>query len=301
MNAPLPRRPYGDTGIEVSVLGLGGGQIGDLAISDADAERLLDEAIACGINLIDTAPSYGASEDRIGRFIRSRRPTGLVISTKLGYGVPDVPDWTPACIRLGVDRACQRLGVDAIDIAHLHSCPLEVLEAGEVTDALATAVTAGKVRVAAYSGDNEAAAYAVADRRFRGVQTSLNLCDQRASADVIGPARQRQLGVIAKRPVANAPWRFGSCPAGHEAELYWHRWRALNLDAIKPHDLTWHELALRFSAWHPGVHSAIVGTSRPEHLHTNAEYAARGPLPDELTEAIQAAFAQHGERWPGRI
>lgn len=282
----------------MSAIGLGGGQLGDERISDRDAERLLDQALACGINLIDTARSYGASEDRIGRFVRGRRRDRIVLSTKIGYGVPGVADWTPECIRQGVDAARARLGVDVIDIVHLHSCPREVLESGGVVDALSEAVQAGKIRVAAYSGDNDAAAHAVVCGRFGSVQTSLNLCDQRAAGAVVAPARERGMGVIAKRPVANAPWRFSEHPVGHEAELYWQRWKQLDVD---PRGLDWHELALRFSVWFPGVHAAIVGTSSPEHLRANVEMASRGPLPDELDTAVRQAFARHGSDWSGRI
>jgi aryl-alcohol dehydrogenase-like predicted oxidoreductase len=294
----LPRRPFGTTGLEVSAIGLGGGQIGDLSMSDQDVERLLDEALACGINLVDTARSYGASEERIGRFVRGRRREDIVLSTKIGYGIPDVPDWTPECIRRGVDAACARLGVEVIDIVHLHSCPREVLESGGVVDALDDAVRAGKVRVAAYSGDNEAAVHAVTCGRFGSVQTSFNLCDQRAADTVLPLAGERGLGVIAKRPVANAPWRFTERPTGDEAELYWQRWQALDLD---PRGLDWHELALRFAVWFPGVHTAIVGTANPAHLRSNVELACRGPLPDALVAAARGAFSRHGQGWPGRI
>jgi aryl-alcohol dehydrogenase-like predicted oxidoreductase len=298
MASVLPRRAFGNTGIEVSVIGLGGGQLGDASLSDQDAERLLDQALACGINLIDTARSYGASEERIGRLMRGRRRDDVVLSTKIGYGVADVPDWSPECIRRGVDTARARLGVDVIDIVHLHSCPRDVLEWSGVVDALDEAVRAGKVRVAAYSGDNEAAAYAATCGRFGSVQTSFNLCDQRSVETVLAPARERGLGVIAKRPVANAPWRFTDRPAGHEAELYWERWKALDLD---PRGLDWHELALRFAVWFPGVHTAIVGTASAEHLHANVAIACRGPLPDDLVTAARDAFARHGHAWAGRI
>jgi aryl-alcohol dehydrogenase-like predicted oxidoreductase len=294
----LPRRPFGATGIEVSAIGLGGGQLGDSSLSDQQAEQLLEEALACGINLVDTARSYGASEERIGRFVRGRRREDVVLSTKLGYGVPGVPDWTPECIRQGVDGARARMSVDVIDIVHLHSCPREVLEHSGVVDALEQAVHAGKVRVAAYSGDNEAAAHAVACGRFGSVQTSFNLCDQRSAESAVAPANQRGMGVIAKRPVANAPWRFAQRPTGNEAELYWLRWQEMALD---PRGLDWHELALRFAVWFPGVHTAIVGTANPAHLRANVEMACRGPLPDELSEAARAAFARHAQSWPGRI
>src|SRR5690606_18233126 len=125
---------------------------------------------------------------RIGALLRRRRREDIVLSTKIGYGVPDVPDWTPECIRQGVDGARARLGVDVIDIVHLHSCPREVLESSGVIDALDEAVRAGKVRAAAYSGDNEAAVYAVTCGRFGSVQASLNLCDQRSAETILAPA-----------------------------------------------------------------------------------------------------------------
>jgi aryl-alcohol dehydrogenase-like predicted oxidoreductase len=297
MSATLPRRPFGNTGLEVSILGLGGGVIGDEHLSDHQAERVLDEALACGINLIDTARSYGASEARIGRFLRRRRDE-LVLSTKIGYGVPGVPDWTPECIRRGVDAARDRLGVDVIDIVHLHSCPRELLLHPGLIDALREALAAAKIRVAAYAGDNEAAEHAVSCGAFGSVLTSLNLCDQRAVETVIGPARERGLGVIAKRALANAPWRFAERPVGDEAELYWLRWKELDLD---PMGLEWQELALRFAAWFPGVHSALVGTANPDHLRANAEAVARGPLPEEMAALVRGAFARRGADWPARI
>src|SRR4249919_1617455 len=173
----IETRPYGDTGMHVSSLGLGAGQLGDERLSEADAEALLLGAIDAGITLVDTAPSYGVSEQRIGRFLGARRD-GVVISTKLGYGVPGVPDWTGPCITAGVEQALRTLRTDRIDIAHLHSCPREVLERGEVVDALAAAKAQGKVLAIAYSGENEDLDVALAGGRFDGLMASLNPFEQ---------------------------------------------------------------------------------------------------------------------------
>ena len=153
------------------------------------------------------------------------------------------------------------------DIVHLHSCLVEVLVRGDVIDALIDARRAGKIRRAADSGDNDALDRAVASGRFDSLQLSWSLCDQRAAA-VIERAHAAGLGVIAKRPLANAPWRFADRPIGHEAELYWERWQVL---ALEPGALAWDELAARFSAHTPGVSSAIVGTRSVTHLGRNAE------------------------------
>jgi len=292
----LAVRAFGQTGLSVSALGLGAGEIGDAALDEHEVEALLRAAVDCGVTLIDTARSYGLSEDRIGRFLAPVRDA-VVLSTKVGYGVAGVADWTGECVRLGIDQALVRLATDRIEIVHLHSCPTEVLERGDVVTALHDAKRAGKLRSAAYSGDNEALAWAAASGQFDSLQLSWNLCDQRAAA-VIERAHAAGMGVIAKRPLANAPWRFDDRPVGHEAELYWGRWKELDLD---PGALPWDELAARFAAHFPGVSSAIVGTRQIPHLCHNTELVARGALPPALVTAVRARFEAAGASWPARI
>ena len=135
----MMRRPLGRTGVEVSPLGFGAGPVGNPALSEAEAEALLHGVLDAGINLLDTAPSYGSSEERIGRVLAGRRGD-CVLSTKCGYGVPGVEDWTGPCITQGIERALARLRTDVLDIVHLHSCPVEVLERPGVVDALQRAV-----------------------------------------------------------------------------------------------------------------------------------------------------------------
>ena len=82
--SPAPaRRPFGDTGLTVPVLGFGAGGIGDPALSERDAETLLNSVLDLGVGLIDTARSYGLSEERIGRHL-ARRRGDFVLSTKVG-------------------------------------------------------------------------------------------------------------------------------------------------------------------------------------------------------------------------
>jgi aryl-alcohol dehydrogenase-like predicted oxidoreductase len=215
-----------------------------------------------------------------------------VYSTKIGYGIEGVPDWTGPCVTAGVEAALQRLRTDVIDIVHLHSCPRDVLERGEVVEALAAAVRAGKVRVAAYSGENDALAIAVDDAALGSVQTSVNLCDQWSLRNVLPRAATQGKGVIAKRPLANAFWRFAEHPHGAYAELYWTRWRAMGL----PDDPG--ALALRFAAFAPGVHAAIVGTTNITHLREAATAFEQGPLPAATLEALTAHF---DPTWPGDV
>jgi aryl-alcohol dehydrogenase-like predicted oxidoreductase len=293
----MDHRPFGRTGLTVPRLGFGAGHVGDPALAEAEVERLLHGALDLGVTLIDTARSYGLSEERIGRHLAGRRDE-VVLSTKIGYGIPGYDDWTGPVITAGVEAALGRLRTDRIDIVHLHSCPLAVLERGEVVAALQAAVTAGKVRVAAYSGDNAPLDWAIASGAFGSVETSVNLVDQRSIERSLPAAAERGLGVIAKRPAANAPWRYGDRPAAEDVALYWERWKALGLD---PGPYGWTELALRFAAFQDGVHCAIVGTSRLEHLRENADQVAKGPLPAETVAAIRAAFRAQGAGWEGQI
>jgi aryl-alcohol dehydrogenase-like predicted oxidoreductase len=153
-------RAFGRTGLEVPVLGFGAMQVGDPMLAEEAVARLLHHVLDRGLTLIDTARSYGLAEERIGRHLAARRDE-FVLSTKVGYGVPGVADWTYECIVRGVDAARERLRTDEIDIVHLHSCGLDVLRAGEVTRGLLECVARGRVRVAAYSGDDAPLRFAV--------------------------------------------------------------------------------------------------------------------------------------------
>jgi len=291
------RREFGNTGLVVSALGFGAGHVGDSATSETEVDALLNAVLDLGITLVDTARGYGLSEERIGRHLAHRRQE-FVLSTKVGYDVPGYENWTGPCITAGVDAALARLRTDVVDIVHLHSCPLDVLERGDVVEALERAVEAGKVRVAAYSGDNEPLEWAAESGRFGSLQTSINIFDQYAIDRGLATARARGLGVIAKRPVANAPWRFEERPVGDYCEEYWVRMRAMNFD---PEELGWPQLALRFAAWLPGVGSCIVGTRNLDHLRHNADLVAEGPLGDETVDAICAAYRAHDAGWVGQI
>jgi aryl-alcohol dehydrogenase-like predicted oxidoreductase len=200
----IPRRPFGSNGLEVSVPGLGGGQVGSRQSPEADAERLLHQVLDLGLNVIDTARGYGPSDQRIGKYLRHRRQH-FVLSTKVGYGVPGHADWTYAAAQIGVNDALRTRQPDGIDVVHLRSCNLEILQRGEVITALKDARRAGKTQAAAYSGEDQALENAVTTGRFQAVQTSINLTDQRNLATRQPETHARGIGVIAKRPVANAP------------------------------------------------------------------------------------------------
>lgn len=290
-------RNFGTSSLQVSALGFGAGHIGYDGVTERDAHVLLDRALDLGINFIDTARGYGLSEERIGRWLPAHRDE-VVLSTKVGYGVEGARDWSAAAVTGGVDEALRTLDTDVLDVVFLHSCPLAVLERGEAAQALLSCVDAGKVRVPGYSGENEALAWAAGAGVFGAVQSSVNLADQRSLREVLPEASRRGLGVVAKRPLANAPWRHSERPAGVYGETYWLRLRELGLE---PESDDWQGTALRFSAFTPGVSTAIVGTSRTANLEAAAAAVARGPLPVTERTRWETAFAPHAGVWPGEV
>jgi aryl-alcohol dehydrogenase-like predicted oxidoreductase len=292
----MQNKIYGQATQRVSVLGLGAAQVGDDNVSEAQAGQLLNLALDLGITLIDTARGYGHSEARIGRHLAHRR-SDYALSTKVGYGIEGQADWTPAIIEAGVDAALSLMRTDHIDIVHLHSCPLHTLQHSGVVEALVHLREKGKIGVAAYSGDNAELAWAVASGAFGGVECSVNVFDQ-ANLPAVMAAHSRGLGVIAKRTLGNAPWRFAQQPVGHYCETYWQRMQALAYDTA---GLPWDEFALRFCLGLPEITCAIVGTSSAANLRHNVQLVERGPLPAATMAAVRERFAALGAGWPAEI
>ncbi|MBH9551775.1 aldo/keto reductase [Inhella gelatinilytica] len=295
-------RPFGATGLSVSALGFGAMHFDGLEDETA-VGRLLNGVLDAGLTLIDTARGYGRSEARIGQHLAHRR-RDFVLSTKFGYGVEGVPDWTYDCIVQGVERALRLMRTEVIDVGHLHSCPLDVLQRGEVSQALADCVRAGKLRVAAYSGENAELAHALADDRFAAVQCSLSLVD-RANAPQVAATPK---GVLVKRALAGRAWARPQRPEDFCEGQYWDRWQALGLSAGQAADLDadlkadWPALALRFAAFAPGVSSVLVGSQRLDNLRALQAAWAQGPLPAAWLQDSEARWrSAGGPHWPGLV
>ncbi len=281
----MKKRALGRSGLEVSIVGLGCGALGDLALGDDDARALVHAALDRGVTLFDTAKSYGASEERLGRFLGARRKD-VVLATKGGYGADGAADWSPDAIRIGIDAALARLRTDVLDVFFFHSCPMSTLAKGDLLAELARAKDAGKIRATGYSGDGEELAWAAS--RFDVLECSVNVFDRAGLAHASG--------VVAKRPLANAPWRFDGPPERQDIRIYWERMRTLGFD---PSPYAWPELAMRFAAHARGVASAIVGTSRAAHLDDAIRAANAGPLDPETLARLDAAWS--GVDWPGVV
>ncbi len=296
----MERRPFGKTGLSVSVLGLGAAESGYAGEGAGAAGKLLDAAQKAGVNVVDTAECYGTSEEALGQALRGRREKPLLF-TKCGHSRGYAsPDWDePKLLEASLERSLKRLGVETVDLFQLHSCPLEALRRGEVVELMRRAKKAGKARFIGYSGDGEAALFAVKSGAFDALQLSVSVADQQAVSLVLPEAQKRGLGVIAKRPIANAAWRHAGPPPSAYHLPYWERLRALDYPLLREKDAA--ERALRFTLSCPGVSTAIVGTQKPERLAENAAAAARGPLAKKDFDAIRARWDERAKAdWVGQ-
>ena len=298
----MERRRLGKTDMVVSVLGFGGSEIGYERAGARTVARLLGTALDAGLNVVDTAECYEDSETLIGAALGTRRRE-VYLLTKCGhprgYGRGD---WREASLLSSIERSLKRLRTDRLDLIQLHSCELADLRKGEAITALERARERGWVRYIGYSGDGAAARYAIECGRFDTLQTSVSIADQEALELTLPLAVQRGMGVIAKRPIANAAWRYARKPSEPYYQAYWSRLRALDYPFLRAGAAGAVATALRFTLAAPGVHTAIVGTKRPERWPENARLLEAGPLPAPEIDQIRARWRQVAEpSWTGEV
>jgi len=149
---------------------------------------------------------------------------------------------------------------------------------------------AGKTRFIGYSGDRQDARYAVECGAFDTLQTSLSIADQEPITLTLPLALERGMGVIAKRPIANAAWTRPAMPPGEYAYPYWQRLQTLGYDFLQTPDAV--SVALRFTLAQPAVATAIVGTQNPERWAQNARLFDAGPLAPDALAAIRARWQE---------
>jgi aryl-alcohol dehydrogenase-like predicted oxidoreductase len=235
----------------------------------------------------------------IGRTIGHRRDA-FVLATKCGHVTGDYQgeEWTAETVRDNINRSLRRLKTDRLDLVQLHSCDADVLEQGDVIQALQAAQQAGKTRFIGYSGDNKAAQWAIESGLFDTLQTSFNLVDQSARSNLFGPAKAKNMGIIAKRPIANGAWGASKSPSGY-ADEYFRRYQKMSAKGPLPGDLENHILlAMGFTYAHDEIDTMIIGTRNPEHMQTNIQwFEERLPIDGAIVEALQRRFEALGEDW----
>ncbi len=248
-------RPLGDTGIEVSPLGLGTVKLGrDQQVKyprgfripdDAEARELLSLAADLGINLLDTAPAYGVAEERLGRLLPGPRERWVIVS-KAGEQFRDGRsffDFSFDGIVHSVERSLRDLRSDYLDAVLIHSNgdDLAILDDSGAVDALESLKQRGLIRAHGMSSKTVAGGLAVVER----LDIVMATCNTAHTEEipVLLEARRRRKGVLVKKALQS----------GHDNDV---------------------ASAMRFIFSQPGVGAIIIGTINPAHLRDNVRIAA---------------------------
>jgi aryl-alcohol dehydrogenase-like predicted oxidoreductase len=303
-------RPLGNSGLLVSVVGLGCNNFG----RRLDVERtrnVVDAAIDSGVTLLDTAESYGGngrSEEILGEVLTGRRDQ-VVLATKfghqssdLGYGPAAGAKGGRAYIRRAVEHSLRRLQTDYIDLYQIHT-PDPVTPIEETLGALGELVQAGLVRYIGHSNFNAvqiataaSSARELATSPFISAQNHWSLLERHAELEVVPTAVQFGLGVLPYFPLANGlltgKVRRGTPPAqgtrladrsGYITDEKLDKVEALASWADK-HGRTMLEVAIGGLAALPGCTSVIAGATSGEQVRANAAAGEWQPTEAELAE-----------------
>jgi aryl-alcohol dehydrogenase-like predicted oxidoreductase len=298
----LPTRKLGRTGVDVTVLGFGAMELAgpphSTELTDAEAERVLNNVLDSGINFIDTSIDYGRSEERIGRFLSHRRDE-FFLASKCGCvvnGAQGEHVHTAANIRHGVEHSLRVLKTDHLDLVQFHrSLTRAEFEAEGALQEAIKLKEEGKVRFLGVSGTLPNLDEQIGIGVFDAFQIPYSLL-QREHEDVISRAREAGAGTIIRGGVARgAPTDWDRTYYMVPGKDLRDRWEHAELDALLG-DLSRIELTLRFTLSHPGLSTTIVGTKNPEHLKQNIEAAKKGPLPAELVLKIKQRLDAIGHK-----
>lgn len=328
-------RTLGKTGLRVSALGFGCGNVGGLMIrgTPADRERAVARAIELGINYFDTAPAYGdgVSERHLGQVLRTLQPQEAYVGTKLRLTRHDTADIRSA-VTTSLEASLQRLGLERVDLFQLHnrigaqrSADADVLSVEDVLEAVVPTLQQlqqqGKTRFYGMTGLGETAAlHRVIDAGVLDTaQVCYNLLNPSAGYAVpVGfPAqdfdrlfdhiRQQNMGVIGIRALAAGA--LSGSEARHPVAVPTVAPIASGPDytadvqyartfssLIEAGDTSdLVEAALRFTLSNPAVSTMLLGYSSLEHLESAAQYVARGPLPPAVLDRLPPLWQRLAE------
>jgi aryl-alcohol dehydrogenase-like predicted oxidoreductase len=293
-------RTLGGTGADVTILGYGAmelrGRPRGPETADEDAGRLLNEVLDGGINLIDTSPDYGRSEELIGSYIGHRRDE-FFLASKCGCPLElptDVPppyphDYSPGNVRANVEQSLRRLRTDHLDLVQVHMSPSKAtLEENHTVETLKSLQAEGKVRFIGMSGILPNLPDHLAMGVFDVFQIPYSAV-QRDHEDLITEAADAGAGTFIRGGAARGAaseeknWRVG--PLTQDPGVGQRNWETSGIAGLLSEaGMSNMEFVLRFTLSHPGLSTTIVGTSNPVHLASNIAVAEQGPLPADLYE-----------------
>ncbi|GJL77032.1 MAG: oxidoreductase [Nitrospinaceae bacterium] len=312
-------RTFADGEPSVSEVGLGTWQLGaDWGdVDDKTAERILGQAVDCGVNFFDTADVYGKglSETRIRRFIKAYAGN-LFVATKLGRfpepgGAENV---SLTQFRLHTENSLKRLGVEALDLTQVHCLPTEVLKQGDLFEWLRLLKKEGKIKNFGLSVESmEEALICLEQEGVSSLQIIFNIFRQKPITALFDRAKAQNVSLIIRLPLAsgllsgkflanaifpendhrnynrngeqfNVGETFSGIPFSKGVEL------SDDLKSLVPEGITLAQMAMRWILDFDAVTVVIPGATTPEQVETNCSASDLAPLSEELHRKLKEFY-----------
>jgi aryl-alcohol dehydrogenase-like predicted oxidoreductase len=297
----LPTTTLGRTGETVTKLGYGAMELRSSRLDSDEVDRLLNAVLDAGINLIDTSPDYGASEEHIGRAIAHRRSEyflaskcGCPVGETFGESGPAGREhvFTRENVRAAVEQSLSRMRTEHLDLVQFHLSPSpETLAEHDAVGELFSLRDEGKIRFLGVSGTLPHLPGQIAMGVFDAYQIPYSAVEREHEA-AISEAALAGGGTIIRGGVARGfPESRPSYPERYQQMIREQRERfdQTDIDDLLDGELPM-DFMLRFTISHPDMHTTIVGTKNPEHLAANVAAASRGPLPADVYEEAKRRF-----------
>ncbi len=287
----------GKTNLVISSIGLGTVEIGvaDYAVgqkglvSDAEAIRLLKEAVEMGVTYIDTAHAYGVAEERVGKS-GVANTEGVVVGTKCAQFLEKGEDPTGAelekRIREEIETSLRNVKVDSLQLVQLHGGSKEQIERGELIEVMQKIKDEGKVQhVGISTRGEEAPLAAIKSGFFETLQVAYSILDQRMAPEVLSAAKEHNVGIINRSIYLKGVLTpaYTKLPDSL-ATLKQHAEEATKIAGELGTNLP--ALAMRFVLSNPAISVALIGTTQADRLQTALNAAEAGPLPQEILEKL---------------
>jgi aryl-alcohol dehydrogenase-like predicted oxidoreductase len=314
-------RSLGRTDWMVSEISFGAWAIGGSwgQVSDKEARAALNQAVDSGVNFIDTADVYGGGRsERLIADLKKSRKEELVVATKAGRRLPrqTIEGYSRENLAGWIEDSLRNLGTETLDLLQLHCPPTELYDRPEVFGMLDEFVRAGKIRYYGVSVQKvEEALRAIEYPNVQTVQIIFNCFRQRPADLFFARARQKQVGILARVPLASGlltgKLRPDSTFAADDHRNFNRHGEAFDvgetfsgvdlqvgLESVEemrrllPTGVSMSEFALRWILMFEAVSCAIPGGKRPEQVVENCRASDLPPLTSETMAEVERIYKQ---------
>jgi aryl-alcohol dehydrogenase-like predicted oxidoreductase len=295
-------RPFGNTGMNVSEIGLGAWQLAnpDWGVNDrSEALRIIQKSLEAGCNFFDTAPAYGKglSEELLGQALKPVR-RDVIICTKFGHTAEGLTDFSTAAIRPSIESSLKRLQTDYLDIVLMHNPPREMMD-GSVSSQyqeFEQLKAEGKIREYGVSLDwREEVELVVDTTKSKALEVFFNALYQEP-LPAFQKAYEHGVGIIVKVPL-DSGWLSGRYRKGHNFDDIRKRWPpeviARRSELVErfarliPEGTSMAHAALQFILAQPQVSTIIPGAKTVEQALDNFGAADNQLRPEVVQSMVQ--------------